>query len=434
MPTDREMLIALAADLELPRPAACRLAADLDRLRELSRSSRRALSGRGLSGRAAAWGVPSQTLVAAREMLGQASEIARREEAAARALGARIVTAAENEFPAPLGDLDLPPPALYVRGTLPPAPPPAGRLSGAGGGDRGAVAIVGSRRADSYGREAAELFGRALAAAGLTVVSGFARGVDAAAHRGALDGAAERGNRPGPDGRRCATVAVLGTGLGVDYPRGHRGLGDAIAAHGAVITEFPCGLAPKGWQFPVRNRLIAALAGATLVVRAARRSGSLVTARFALDLGRDVLAVPGRIFEERSRGTNALIADGAYPALSPAQVLALLGVDAEKVEKVEKMEEAEDDPAPPPGGDSPSGAPAHDEAAGPRAAARPRPRGLPGRLLAAMAPAEPESPETLAARIDAPVDRVLGALLELELAGRVRREPGPAYVRRPEMP
>jgi DNA processing protein len=299
--------------------------------------------------------------------------------------------------------------------------------------------VVGSRRADAYGREASELFGRALASAGLTVVSGFARGVDAAAHRGALDGAAEREDRAGLDGRRCATVAVLGTGLGVDYPRGHRRLGDAIAARGAVISEFPCGLAPKAWQFPVRNRLIAALAGATLVVRAARRSGSLVTARFALDLGRDVLAVPGRIFEERSRGTNALIADGAYPALSPRQVLSILGVDPDSPRSVSATAP---DGAPPP--DAQTGSPPErrersatgggDPATATDRPAGGRPRGLQGRLLAAMAPAEPASPEALAERVEASVDRVLGALLELELSGRVRREPGPAYVRRPEMP
>jgi len=389
MPTDRELLIALGAELDLPRPAQCRIATLLDRLRDPAAG-------------AAALGVPAAVLRAARKLLPRAAAIARREEEHARRLDARIVTAADPGYPAPLRDLDLPPPSLYVRGTLPPAdPPPA-----PGGGDRAAVAIVGSRRADAYGRETAELFGRELAAAGLTVVSGFARGVDAAAHRGAL---AADGAPP------SATVAVLGTGLGVDYPRGHRRLGDAIAARGALVTELPCGVKPKAWQFPVRNRLIAALAGATLVIRAARRSGSLVTARFALDLGRDVLAVPGRIFASGAKGTNALIADGAFPALAPSQVLQILGVE----------------PAPPPA-ESPDAAPAAEGHAGEGSSdGSPGPPGLPGRLLAAMAPATPESPEALAARVDAPVDRVLGALLELELSGRVRREPGPAFVRRP---
>jgi len=420
MPTDRELLIALGAELELPRPALCRLAGRLDLIRDLLRSTRRSLSRQ-----AAACGVPTGVLAAARKLLARAPAIARREEASARALDARIVTAADPEFPAPLRDLDLPPPSLYVRGTLPPPDLPPTLRSGTGGGDRAAVAVVGSRRADAYGREASELFGRSLASAGLTVVSGFARGVDAAAHRGALDGAAE-----GDGARECVTVAVLGTGLGVDYPRGHRRLGDAIAARGAVISEFPCGLPPKAWQFPVRNRVIAALAGATLVVRAARRSGSLVTARFALDLGRDVLAVPGRIFEERSRGTNALIADGAYPALSPSQVLSILGV---ATSSHDSGVGTAPDGAPPPAARDRSAAD-RDETA--KDATRPvggGPRGLQGRLLAVMAPAEPESPEALAERVEVSVDRVLGALLELELSGHVRREPGPAYVRRPEM-
>ena len=132
---------------------------------------------------------------------------------------------------------------LHTRGELPAGP---------------AVAIVGSRRADAYGREAADLFARALAAAGVTVVSGFAQGIDAAAHRSAL---------AAPGGR---TVAVLGCGLGVDYPRGHARLAEEIAAaRRAGLTEFPCGLIPRAWHFPLRNRSLAALAAGTLVVQAA---------------------------------------------------------------------------------------------------------------------------------------------------------------------
>lgn len=380
----REVLIALGASFELPRSAACLLGLAPERW----------LGARGGSATAAELGVPNEVLATARGVARRASEIAQRQEEAAGRLGARIVAATDPDYPEPLADLDLPPPALYVRGHL----PPWDRTSGPAGGAGPAAAIVGSRRADPYGREAAELFARKIAAAGVTVVSGFARGVDAAAHRGALDGGP---NEPG----RCATVAVLGSGLGVDYPRGHRRLGDRIAERGALITEFPCGVEPKAWQFPVRNRLIAALAAATLVVRAAPRSGSLVTARLALDLGRDVLAVPGRIFDERSRGTNALLRDGAYPALQARDVLDLLGIPA-----------------------APRSAPPDEENDD---ASRTTPRGLRARLLAAMEPAEPEAPETLAERVGAPVDRVLGELLELELAGRVRREPGPAYVRRP---
>jgi DNA processing protein len=172
-----------------------------------------------------------------------------------------------------------------------------------------------------------------------------------------------------------------------------------MAERGALVTELPCGVGPKAWHFPVRNRLIAALASATLVVQAAERSGSLITARLALDLGRVVLAVPGRIFEERSRGANRLIADGAFPALEPRDVLELLGVP------------------------EPAKEPAREEGTKRRA-------GLPGRVLEALVPGDPKSPEALSAELDAPVDQLLGALLELELEGRVRREPGPAFTRR----
>jgi len=185
------------------------------------------------------------------------------------------------------------PACLYARGSL---------------SDGVAVAIVGSRRASRYGREIATWLAGELARRGLTVVSGFAVGVDAAAHRGALAAG-------GP------TVAVLGCGLDVDYPRGHFELGRRIVhgeggggaepgPRGAVITEFPCGVEPKAWHFPVRNRLIAALSLGTVVVRAAERSGSLITARRALDLGREVLAVPGAIFDRLSAGPHRLLRDG----------------------------------------------------------------------------------------------------------------------------
>ena len=376
-PLRRHLLIALGASPETSRGAACRLAARLD--------DWAAAGWRDDPATAAALSVPADTLTTARRLLDEADRpggcraVGEAELRRAREVGGRIVTLEDDGYPAALRDLDLPPPALWIRGADP-GPPER------------SVAIVGSRRADAYGREAATLFGRELAAAGLTVVSGFARGVDAAAHRGALAGG------PGGDGDGPATVAVLGTGLGVDYPRGHRRLADEVAEGGALVTELPCGVGPKAWHFPVRNRLIAALASATLVVRAAVRSGSLITARLALDLGRDVLAVPGRIFEERSRGTNRLIADGAFPALEPRDVLDLMGV-----------------------------APAKEAA---REEAATRRTGLPGRVLKALVPGDPKTPEALSAELDTPIDELLGALLELELEGRVRREPGPAFTRR----
>lgn len=382
----RDLLVALGASQEVPRAVACRLAGRLGEW-----------AARGWStdaDTARALGVPEHDLAAARELHRRAPEIARAERRRARSLGGRLVTRDDDEYPPALCDLDLPPPALWTRGAT------VREVSRS-------VAIVGSRRTDPYGREAAELFGRELAAVGLTVVSGFARGVDAAAHRGALRARetlspvdAPGPVEPLPSSGRCRTIAVLGSGLGVDYPRGHRRLGDEIAASGALVTEFPCGVAPEPWHFPVRNRLIAALAAAVVVVRATPRSGSLITARLALDLGRDVFAVPGGIFDPRSHGTNALIADGAYPALEPRDVLEVLGVPV-----------------------APERTPTSD--------APPRATGLRARILDTLVPAEPTPPEALASALAVPVDRLLGALLELELEGRVRRDPGPAFVKRP---
>ena len=160
-----------------------------------------------------------------------------------------------------------------------------------------AVAIVGSRRASAYGREVARTLGRDLAHAGLAVISGLAFGIDGCVHRGALEGG--------------TTVAVLGCGVDIPYPASHRGLWRRISEEGLVISEFPLGAGPWRWTFPARNRIVAALAGMTVVVEAAQRSGSLVTANLAADLGRDVGAVPGPVNSRGSAGTNDLLAGGA---------------------------------------------------------------------------------------------------------------------------
>jgi DNA processing protein len=217
------------------------------------------------------------------------------------------------------------------------------------------------------------------------VVSGFALGVDAAAHGGALEV---------PGGQ---TVAVLGCGLDINYPRQHRSLGRAIRKQGALITELPFGTPPRPYQFPVRNRIIAVLSRATIVVQAAARSGSLITARYALELGREVLAVPGPIFHELSLGTNGLLRHGAAPALHPRDLLDLLD-----------MPEISSDPAP-------EIAPPVGQAESQVFLKLPRQ----GRL----------SPEELSALLDWPLDRVLTVLLELELGGWAVRHPGPAYSR-----
>jgi DNA processing protein len=184
----------------------------------------------------------------------------------------------------------------------------------------GAVTVVGARRATSYGREVARELGRELAAAGLVVVSGLAFGIDACAHRGALDG-----------GR---TIAVLGCGADVAYPASHRSLWRRICERDLVLSELPPGATPWKWTFPARNRIMAALAGMTVVVEAAVRSGSLITADLAADLGRDLGAVPGPVTSRASAGPNNLLAGGACVVRGAQDVLdAMLGAGARRLDR-----------------------------------------------------------------------------------------------------
>lgn len=183
-----------------------------------------------------------------------------------------------------------------------------------------AVTVVGARRATSYGREIARELGRELASAGMVVVSGLAFGIDACAHRGALDA-----------GR---TIAVLGCGPDVAYPASHRSLWHRICETGLVISEFPPGTTPWRWTFPARNRIMAALAGMTVVVEAATRSGSLITTDLAADLGRDLGAVPGPVTSRASAGPNALLASGAHVIRDAQDVLdAMLGPGRTRIER-----------------------------------------------------------------------------------------------------
>ena len=194
------------------------------------------------------------------------------------------LTSDDPRYPARLSEL-VPAPALWVRGELT-------------DDDALAVAIVGARRATPYGLEVAARLARDLAARGVTIVSGFARGIDSAAHRAAL----EAGGR---------TLAVLGCGIDVVYPAENARLADAVAARGALVTQFPPGTAPLPYHFPTRNRTLAALVLGVVVVEAAERSGSLSTAGFAADLGREVFAVPGKITSPTSAGAHRLLRDGA---------------------------------------------------------------------------------------------------------------------------
>jgi DNA processing protein len=207
-------------------------------------------------------------------------------------------------FPVLLGAIHDPPPQLYLRGDASPDV-----LS------REAVAIVGARSCSSYGRSVARMLGRELAAAGLVVVSGMARGVDGEAHRGALEAGG-------------VTIAVLGCGIDRDYPAAHVELARRICERGLVVSEYEPGVEPAPWRFPARNRIIAGLCAATVVVEARERSGALITADFALEEGREVLAVPGEITSTLSAGTNALIRIGATPVTGAADVLEAFGLEA----------------------------------------------------------------------------------------------------------
>lgn len=218
-------------------------------------------------------------------------------ERAAR-LGVRLLCLEDADYPELLRQTPAPPPLLYLRGTLAPA-------------DEWALAVVGTRTPTSYGKEAARRLCGELAGAGITVVSGLALGIDTAAHTAAL----EAGGR---------TLAVLGSGVDVPYPERNRALAEQIAAAGALLSEYPLGTLPAPANFPPRNRLISGLSRGTLVVEAGERSGALITVAFALEQGREVLAVPGSIYSRASQGTNRLIRDGATLVTCAQDVLEAL--------------------------------------------------------------------------------------------------------------
>ena len=206
-------------------------------------------------------------------------------------------------FPALLAAIHDPPPRLFLRGAAAP-----GLL------EQPAVAVVGARSCSSYGRSVARSLARDLSAAGLVVVSGMARGIDGEAHRGALDGGG-------------STVAVLGCGIDRNYPAAHAELARRIGENGLAVSEYEPGVEPAPWRFPARNRIIAGLCRATVVVEARDRSGALITADFALEEGREVLAVPGEITSSLSTGTNALLRLGATPVTRVDDVLEVFGIE-----------------------------------------------------------------------------------------------------------
>jgi len=297
-----------------------------------------------------------------------------RELAAARALGIAFVARGEDDYPRHLQAIDDAPPLIAVRGD-------------AAIFERPLVAIVGSRNASAVGARFAERLAHDLGRAGFGIVSGLARGIDAAAHRSSLD---------------TGTVAVLAGGHDRIYPPEHRGLLDAILPHGAAISEMPLGWEPRARDFPRRNRLISGLSSGIVIVEAARRSGSLITARLAAEQGREVFAVPGSPLDPRADGTNGLIKQGATLVTEAADVIAALQPI---------LGRAEDPPAREP----------EDAAADPLA--QDLSSDQRSRIIDLLGPV-PTALDDLIRLSDASPSVVRTVLLELELAGRLERHGG----------
>ena len=289
-------------------------------------------------------------------------------------------------FPPRLRDIPDSPSQIWVRGD-------SSSLAGH------AVAVIGSRRASPGALETARRLAAGLAGVGLTIVSGLARGCDAAAHRGALDA----GGR---------TVAVLGSGLDVIYPPEHDSLAAAIVEHGAIVSELPHGSPPLPHHFRQRNRLISGLSVGVVVIEANERSGSLITAGFALAQGREVMVVPGTVHAGRNRGGHLLIRDGAALVENAEDVLAVL-LHAIPPPAAPSASRGTD--VPPPHAGVP---PPHADDAG-----------VADPVIEALDPDDPQDFDQLSARVPMSPDRLLARLAELELAGRVRRVAGGRFLR-----
>jgi DNA processing protein len=303
-------------------------------------------------------------LLQARERLDLDGELERLER-----LGVRLYRWDDADYPPNLRQVYNPPPLLYVRGSLESK-------------DEWAVAVVGTRRASVYGKEAARMLGQGLAQAGVTVVSGLARGIDTVAHRSCL----ETGGR---------TIAVLGCGLDIVYPPENGRLAAEIMEKGALVSEYALGTRPEARNFPPRNRIISGLALGTVVVEGDVRSGALITADFAVEQGRDVFAVPGSIFARGCRGTNDLIQQGAKMVRNVADVLEELNLtmvsEQAQVRAVIPENETE-------------------------------------ALLLQYLSAEPVHVDSLGRAVDLPIAQVSSTLALMELKGMVRQVGGMSYV------
>jgi DNA processing protein len=311
----------------------------------------------------------------AKEMQIQSDADARRELDALDKLGGQMIASCEPDFPPGLAALDAPPPLIHALGhtTL---------LR------RDMVAIVGARNASALGRKLAERMAMDLGADGLAVVSGLARGIDTAAHEGSL---------------ATGTCAVFAGGIDIIYPPENAALYERIKAEGAVVSEMPPGMAPQARHFPRRNRIISGIARGVVIVEAAEGSGSLITANYALEQGREIFAIPGSPLDPRAKGTNRLIREGATLTESAADVIAglrpILG---------QAFRDPGEDPEPPP----------HDAAAIDAEADRIRTH-----ILELLAPA-PVDADELIRQSGASAAAVLAVILELELAGKLTRHPG----------
>lgn len=301
--------------------------------------------------------------------------------------GWRHVLALDDpRYPRGLLEIPDPPLLLYAEGAL-------GWLDAPS-----ALAMVGSRHPTAQGRDHARAFARELAGAGVVVVSGLALGVDGAAHEGALEAAPLGG---------AGTVAVVGTGLDQVYPRAHQALARRIIEHGLILSEYPLGTPPRSENFPRRNRLIAALSRGTLVVEAALQSGSLITARMAVEAGREVFAIPGSIHAPQARGCHALIRQGAKLVESVADIFEELpGLDRRIGSGVPQ------DPVGPPSVVAANGAEPEEDA-----------------VLSAMG-FDPVALDLLCARTGRDPAQLSAHLLELELTGHIARLPGQRWQRR----
>jgi DNA processing protein len=302
-----------------------------------------------------------------------AAERIEAECAAAERHGARALFHDDPDYPPALLALNQPPPLLYVQGNL--------ALF-----DQPTVAIVGARNASAGAVRMARDFGAGLAALGFAVVSGLARGIDAAAHNGALSGQRDAGG----------TIAVIAGGIDVVYPPEHADLQARIAAEGVLVAEMPPGTEPQARHFPTRNRIIAGLAAGTVVVEAAPRSGSLITAQMAIDFGREVMAVPGSPLDARARGCNQLIRNRTATLVQGIEdIVEMIDTFAETVRPVVREESAPYEP---------------DEA-------------LTAAIAALLGPA-PIAVDELIRQSGASAGAVQDALLDLELSGRLERHAG----------